>query len=160
MEVRGPKCSWATRRTKMESDEMKRKRVRTPAGPRGNQDQNRPGLARGIEMSQHAARPTRAALVKRLCSDGVRKSRYGRAKGAALTGGGGFMSWTLLVVARQHEAGLLTGALARQNTKEKLPSKDQPVSMPDVIVDRLSPHSVSRPAHPRHQPPLSLYRSS
>jgi hypothetical protein len=126
----------------MESDEMKRKRVRTPAGPRGNQDQNRPGLARGTEMSQHAARPTRAALVKRLCRDGVRKSRYGRAKGAALTGAGGFMSWTLLIVARQHKAGLLTGALARQNTKEKPPSKDQPVSMPDVTRSTLSAFRV------------------
>ena len=76
----------------MESDEMKRKRVRMPAGPRGNQDQNRLGLAMEIEMSQHAARPTRAALVNLLCRDGVRKSRYGRAVGTALTGGGGFMS--------------------------------------------------------------------
>jgi len=92
MEVRGPKCSWATRRTKMESDEMKRKRVRIPAGPRGNQDQNRPGLAKGTEMSQHAARPSRAALVNLLCKEGVRKSRYGRAVGTALTGAGGFMS--------------------------------------------------------------------
>jgi N-formylglutamate amidohydrolase len=78
----------------MERDEMKRKRVRTPAGPMGNQDQNRPGLAIGREMSQHAARPTRAALVKRLCNEGVRKSRYGRAVGGALTGAaGGFMAF-------------------------------------------------------------------
>jgi hypothetical protein len=76
----------------MESDEMKRNRVRTPAGPSGNQDQNRPGLAKGIEMSQHAARPIEAALVNFLCKDGVRKSRYGRAKGTALTGAGGFMA--------------------------------------------------------------------
>jgi len=76
----------------MESDEMKRKRVRIPAGPRGNQDQNRPGLAKGTEMSQHAARPSRAALVNLLCKEGVRKSRYGRAVGTALTGAGGFMS--------------------------------------------------------------------
>lgn len=76
----------------MDSDEMKRKRVRMPAGPRGNQDQNRLGLAMGIEMSQHAASPIRAALVNLLCKDGVRKSRYGRGKGAALTGAGGFMA--------------------------------------------------------------------
>lgn len=76
----------------MERDEMKRKRVRIPAGPRGNQDQNRLGLAKAIEMSQHAASPIRAALVNLLCKDGVRKSRYGRGKGAALTGAGGFMA--------------------------------------------------------------------
>ena len=75
----------------MESDEMQRKAARIPAGPRGNQDQNKAGLAMDTEMSQHAASPIRAALVNLLCNDGVRKSRYGRGKGATLAGAGGFM---------------------------------------------------------------------
>lgn len=72
----------------MDSVEMKRNKARKPAGPTGNHDQNKEKLARGREASQQATRPIKAALVNLRCNDGVRKSRYGRAAGAALTGGG------------------------------------------------------------------------
>ena len=35
-----PKCNWATRSTKIESAETKRRRVRMAAGPIGNQNQS------------------------------------------------------------------------------------------------------------------------